>query len=473
VKAFQTHPSDLPPADRLSIESLMAFRDSFSVAVARAKEVTQRFPDYWFGWLVYGDYLVHVAPILGFRVAEAGPVRERALQLNPRLTPAWEHLTWVYCRSRNAGATRTVEAALARLGAGPSLEGAEGFDELLQFRLLARLAETGGKADRALIDSVARAYVRGGGAGVSMASWCGFLPAQTEISREILRLDPAPDVAAHHRRVLALTWANRGAWDSVSVALDELARQAPNERWSALDEYALAVAGVWLGGLDASEATKQRGAAARVVEGLSVDDGLHWYQAMLVWLDGMLAWAQGDRAGLESARGKLEQVDRVYTSWKNAPWERSLAAFQLALTGSTRQAGARLASLEWERAERPEEVMKGAFPNYLTGLDRLAASRWLLEAGDTAQAAGLLTWHEAWGGVSGSIGNSVFGSLAYLERARIEDSRGNAPLAQEYYQEFLVRHDMPTPKQRHLVDEARAALARLSGERLPATQSQR
>jgi Protein kinase domain len=462
VNAFQTHRAELPPEDRLSIESLMVFRDSFSVALARAKEVTQRFPDNWFAWLVYGDYLVHVAPILGHRVAEAGPVLERALQLNPRLTPAWEHLNWVYCKSRDpAGATRGLEAALARLKAGPSLEGAEGFNELLQFRLLARLAETGGKVDPVMIDSVARAIAKGGSATAAMAGWCGFLPAQVEISRQVLRLGPAPDVVARHRRVLAFTWAGRGAWDSVSVALDQLLGQVPNEWWSPLDGYALAVAGVWLGGLNARQAARQRGAAARVVEGLSVEEGQYHFQA----IDGMLAWGLRDSAGWESARRELEKVDRVYTGWKNAPWERSLAAFQLALTGATRKAGATLASLEWERAERLEAVMNGAFPNYLTALDRLAASRWLFEAGDTAQAARLLTWNEAWGGVSGSVGGGVFASLAYLQRAQIEDARGNLPLAQEYYQEFLLRHDMPTPGQRHLVDEARAGLARLSGQR--------
>jgi hypothetical protein len=67
----------------------------------------------------------------------------------------------------------------------------------------------------------------------------------------------------------------------------------------------------------------------------------------------------------------------------------------------------------------------------------------------------------------------VFASLAYLERARIEDARGNVPLAQEYYQEFLLRYDMPAPKQRHLVGEARAAVARLAGERAsPAERAQ-
>jgi hypothetical protein len=446
----------------------MALRDSFSVAVARAKEVTQRFPDYWFGWLVYGDYLVHRAPILGFRVAEAGPALERALQLNPRLTPAWGHLTWVYCKSRDpTGATRGLEAALGRLD--PSLRRAEGLDQLLQFRLLARLAETGGQPDRALIDSVARTSARGGGAELGLLGWCGFRRAQVEISRQVLRLGPAPDVAARHRRFLAQGWLARGAWDSVSVALDEHAKQEPGDWWTALDQYALAVAGVWLGGLDASEAAKRRGAAARMVEQTPVDEGQPDFQAMIVWLDGMLAWAQGDVAGLESARRELEKVDRVYTSWKNAPWERSLAAFQLALTGATRKAGFALAALEWERAEN---LSDGSFRQYLTALDRLAASRWLLEAGDTAQAARLLTWNEAWGGTSGSVG-SMFASHAYLERARIEDARGNVPLAQEYYQEFLLQYDMPTPKQRHLVDEAREALARLSGERAsPAERAQ-
>lgn len=470
VKAFQAHRSDLPTADRLGIEAAMVLRDSLSVALARAKEITRRFPDNWFGWLLYGDYLVHWAPILGSRIADAGPVLERAVQLNPRLAPAWEHLNWVYCKSRNpTGATRTLEA-LAALGAGPSLEQGEGFNELLQFRLLTHLAETGGKANRAPIDSVARANAQGGGAAVAMAGWCGFLPAQTEISRQTLRLKPAPDVAARHRRFLAFAWVGRGAWDSVSVALDELDRQAPDDWWSALDGYALAVAGVWLGGLDPSVAAKQRSAAARVVERVPADQGQPDFQAELVWLDGMLAWARRDSAGLESARRELERVDRVYTSWKNAPWERSLAAFQLALTGATRKAGVALAALEWERAER---LSDGSFAQYLTALDRLAASRWLLEAGDTAQAARLLTWNEAWGGVSGSVGGGVFASLAYLERARIEDARGNTSLAQEYYQEFLSRYDLPSSNQRHLVDEARAALARLTGQRDPPPEPQR
>ena len=392
----------------------------------KGQEVTERFPDYWFGWLQYGDYLVHWAPILGRRIAEAGPVLERALQLNPRLTPAWEHLHWVYCKSRNStGAARTIEAALARLGAGSSLEQGEGFDELLQFRLLARMAETGGKADPALMDSVVRANAQGGGAGVGLAGWCGFLPAQTEISRRILRLKTSSEVAARHRRFLAFTWVGRGAWDSVAAMLDESAKEVPNEWrswWTALDRYALAVAGVWLGGLNTSEAAKRRDAAAKMVAAAPMDEGQPEFKAELVWLDGMLAWARGDLASLESARRELERVDRIYTSWKNAPWERSLAAFQLGLSGATRKAGFTLAALEWQRAER---LSDGAFAQYLTALDRLAASRWLVQAGDTAQAARLLTWNEAWGGVSGSRGGRR------VRQPRVPRTRPNRGRARE------------------------------------------
>ena len=122
-----------------------------------------------------------------------------------------------------------------------------------------------------------------------------------------------------------------------------------------------------------------------MVEQVAVDEGQPHFQAMLVWLDGMLAWARGDRPGLESARRELERVDRVYTSWKNSPWERSLAAFQLALSGETRKAGLALAALEWARAEH---LSDGAFDQYLTGLDRLAASRWLLGAGTPLKRRG-------------------------------------------------------------------------------------
>jgi hypothetical protein len=50
-------------------------------------------------------------------------------------------------------------------------------------------------------------------------------------------------------------------------------------------------------------------------------------------------------------------------------------------------------------------------------------------------------------------------------RARIEEAQGNTRSATEHYQQFLRRYDSPMPAQRHLVTEARGALARLTGLR--------
>jgi hypothetical protein len=95
-------------------------------------------------------------------------------------------------------------------------------------------------------------------------------------------------------------------------------------------------------------------------------------------------------------------------------------------------------------------------------VQRLAAGTWLLEAGDTAQAARLLTWHEAAVGAWTASFSYAVTPLAYLTLARIEEAQGQANPAREHYQQFLRRYDSAMPGQRHLVQEAEAALARLS-----------
>ncbi len=60
--------------------------------------------------------------------------------------------------------------------------------------------------------------------------------------------------------------------------------------------------------------------------------------------------------------------------------------------------------------------------------------------------------------------------LLSLQLARIEDARGRADDARRLYRDFLIWYDMPPPAHRHLVEEARAALARLSGVPRPSAQ---
>jgi hypothetical protein len=120
----------------------------------------------------------------------------------------------------------------------------------------------------------------------------------------------------------------------------------------------------------------------------------------------------------------------------------------------------RLVALEWRRAEQPG----GAGTGYLTAIDRLAATRWLVALGDTAQAARLLTYCEAQITGADYPLTVVLAGWTYLERAKIEDLRGHAGAAQEFYRQFLRRYDLPVAAHRHLVDDARVALSGLEGE---------
>ena len=56
----------------------------------------------------------------------------------------------------------------------------------------------------------------------------------------------------------------------------------------------------------------------------------------------------------------------------------------------------------------------------------------------------------------------VFAPFAYLKLARIEEAQGLKTLAREHYAQFLRRYDRPVTALQPPVDQASAALARLS-----------
>jgi hypothetical protein len=138
--------------------------------------------------------------------------------------------------------------------------------------------------------------------------------------------------------------------------------------------------------------------------------------------------------------------------------ERSLRAFGRALEGDHRSAARELAALERQCAERVQGCDVTA-PNIAA--NRLAAATWLLEDGDTVEAAHLLTWHDA--NIPGWHWSFVVRPLAFLMQARIAEAWGDSAVAGEHYRQFLRRYDRPMPAQARLVSEARRALARLSG----------
>jgi hypothetical protein len=52
--------------------------------------------------------------------------------------------------------------------------------------------------------------------------------------------------------------------------------------------------------------------------------------------------------------------------------------------------------------------------------------------------------------------------LVDLERGRIEEQKGRADSARNYYHEFLRRYDRPVVGHRELVEEAKSAVVRLT-----------
>jgi hypothetical protein len=198
-------------------------------------------------------------------------------------------------------------------------------------------------------------------------------------------------------------------------------------------------------------------AIAQLPDEESRRDGL----GRLAWLDGILGFVRADRHAIQLARRDAARSGY----YQAAMVDRSLAAFGHALAGDRRRAGRELATLDRECLDRYESC--NLFTPHIA-VHRLAAAQWLGEAGDVEQARRLLRWHDAEGTyIPCALWTLVYtlGAPTYLARARLEEADGDPHRAREYYRQFLRRYDQPMPSQVHLVEEARAALARLGADR--------
>jgi tRNA A-37 threonylcarbamoyl transferase component Bud32/TolB-like protein len=442
VARYRANRQSLPERERLLIEALMP--DSLSESMARLQELTRRFPDFWPAWWEYAEELTHEAGLLGHTRSEAQAALERTIALNPDLTGAWDHLLWMAIQNRDSAATRRALAANARVHID-SLWLADGQNYYLGVRMAARelLAPDSAPAlmDSVLLETPARL------SSVVFLAY-GFPKAQIELSRRGLRRGLTGSRAKDPRRVIASAFAGAGAWDSALVAADELAEEDGSAD-ATLFRYGQAVTAAWLGAVDIGAASRRR--PARTPE--SAEDA-----ADLVWLDGILAYARGDRTALEQARESL----RTSPDTAAPDLVRSLAAFETYLRGDHARAATELGRLERERAQlhRNDDAH-----TLLAGIDRLAASRWLAAAGDTAQALSLLHWtetvlapHEKW-----ILATRVLAGPALLEQARLEEGRGRTGEARRAYSQFLEWYQLPATRERRLVQEAQSALARLAG----------
>jgi hypothetical protein len=475
VEVLRRRGKILPERDRLLVDASITSGDSLGLRGQRLELVTQRFPGYWPGWFLYGDFLVHMGPFLGHDWSEGLAAFRRVVSLDSTLVPAWEHLFILAAGRDQTEASRAFDRMI-ELG-WPPHEG---------FRMSFRLRHEIGRAEgvlrpelRTLADSYASAVVASVAAGwlgviqvgvpLSILEQ-GFPAAQIEINHRILRLPGvAPELRAALQAGNAWSWAARGQWDSALAGMQEAAASYPAgilvADWRPGDRpgvvfqveaYALAALGAWLGAIDPGRADSVRGLAAAAAGRLN-GEASRWARAKVAWLDGLLAFVRGDRAAIQRARRAASETGYPHADLV----DRSLAALDRAASGDRKGAGRDLAELEEYWAEREG----GDLTTPDMGVHRMAAAAWLTESGEMERAARLLRWQEArqygWTWTSAD----VLSGPNYLARARLEETKGNSAPALQYYRQFLRRYDAPTPSVVHLVTEARAATARLSGER--------
>jgi serine/threonine-protein kinase len=454
TEALQRHRFELPEPERLTTEAIVLWsQDSIALALEHARRLTERYPSSWFGWLIYADQLLHNGPLLGHSLAEARAGFERALELNADLIPVHEHLMLLALQDRDTLASAQGLRELARLGAGPSLT-ADGYgNRMLQFRFLSGIERGDSALTRVLADSIARDPEP---AAVPYGSFYdaylyGFPAEQIRVSAQVVRARVPPARQAAHGRLLALSWAQRGAWDSALVAMDRLVTSETDSA-AALESYGLAVVGSWLGAVDQGEADARRQSAVTLARANGAD------RAEVAWLDGLAAAGRRDRRALAEARAAIRGTGDPSVN----ALDRSLAAFDAALAGATGAAGTAMAELEWQEAA----VSAPDFRHhpYTIAVDRLAGARWLAASGDADQALRLLTLVDGPYLIhSSTVYSLMLAGLVDLERGRIEEQRGRAGSARNYYREFVRRYDRPVMGHRRLVEEAKTAMVRLTG----------
>ncbi|HSD33729.1 MAG TPA: protein kinase [Gemmatimonadales bacterium] len=451
------HRAELPLREQQLMEIARETKYAFgSVQLVVARDYVARHPHYWPGWLQYADYMMHEGGRLGHTLDEIAAPFEQTVALNPNLAFAWDHLFWLRWGRDAAGARRAAMEA-GRV-AGTNWR-----------RLFTAAVAHYPTLDTAALDSVARPMVDSGRAGRPVgACWIsrplglamgGFPRAQIELNQRVLRAGVAPPVEVTVRRCTAIAWTGRGAWDSAAVEFDRRAAIAPAQRGAtpALEAYQAMIVAVWLGALDSTHAVRQREAARNAVARFP---GVVSVRSLRI-LDGLLAATEGDRPGLERAL-KMLATD---TSSGARVHRRMLGAYALAVSNRYREAADSMLAFVAEQAELGP--LGGGIVNndyrWLDGLNRLAASRWLLAAGDTVGALDPIRNVAAFDGPQ----HVMFDGPAYFQLALIWEALGNTHEARRTYAEFLRRYDLPTPAHRRLVLEATRALTRLGNGASP------
>ncbi|MGH7656767.1 MAG: hypothetical protein ACREL6_00940, partial [Gemmatimonadales bacterium] len=386
VARIVEHRDELPLQDHRLIDARLA--DSISTRITITREVARDFPGYWPAWFDLADLLSHQGPYLGTTQAQTRRALERTLILQPGLAPAWQHAFWFAMLEMDTASARHSVTMLQELRYDSLTASRGGLDVLQYYRSLLQVARNGGSATRAVIDTASLTLSRYRGSVPAAEFYAGyttygFPAAEIEIARASLARGPSRTIATANHRAIALAWAARGAWDSALIAGTSRAAMTRDPE-AALFIYRLAGVGAWLNGLEPQEALQLRPPVQQAAWGYSPEE-----RAEFAWTDGILAAVLRDTARLTEARQRIRASEDLHAEILDG----SLRAFQLFLNDSIAAAARSMRSLE--RGYSQCDPALGGHHPFLAPINRLAAVPWLLAAGDTAGAAGLLRWHEA------------------------------------------------------------------------------
>jgi serine/threonine protein kinase len=155
---------------------------------------TERWRDFFLGYMQLGDELFHRGPLLGHARAEAIPEFEMAARLRPDFAPAWEHLAWAdIAEGDSAGSARALAGLDERnVGDDPfAITLRALFGVAFAFRFLPPPAALDSLRS-ALRDSVARASADLGAGPRMLGSFDA--PNGEVVFGEILAANPAHDL---------------------------------------------------------------------------------------------------------------------------------------------------------------------------------------------------------------------------------------------------------------------------------------
>ena len=456
----RAHRQEMPDRERLLIEACTCLAENLDVAIRLAKQTTARFPDDWFAWLFYSDYLVHRGPQLGYTAADARDALEHTVALRPGLVDAWDHLLLVSLGKDTAVARRTLHM-LDSLGWMRRLSLKTGYDVAPYFRLFQQVMVAPGRVPRPLLDTVARAVapvdsaVAHDLAAVVLLRF-GYPGVQVELDRQIL----ADGVSRRFRPALP---ERASPWDGPCGApgiphLRSARSWRIRTRWSAdASSGGIVSRSLRRGSGRSTRPRPERWLSLRIARSRTCPPTSTPKASGPLSRGWTGSWPS--RGGIGPASLRLSARPGGATRPPLATWNAPSAPSPIG--SMVRPRG--WATHSWPRTPDPEQ--HGAEPMIVTtilSVNRLAGAEAYLSVGDTSKAVRLLVWHEA--ELNGdNLSPQLFAPFAYLLLARIEEAEGQNAGAREHYEQFLRRYDHPVARLQPLVNRAQAALAQLEG----------